>query len=547
MSLDDRIVGLAHHARLFPEKPALIADSAVCTYGALNARVNQLARALRRAGIGVGDAVAAVLDNCCEWFELLNAAGKIGAQLVPVGYRLEAPEIAYMVADSRAKLIVGAPLLRDEIDRALGPAAGVLSAGPLPDGSLRAAKSDRLAWPDDALWVTGADRPWRGCSYEEALAAECAAEPDGGFTGGGFNVLVYTSGTTGRPKGIERPVDPATAHHMLASVADLWGFTADAVHLVAVPLYHTAPSSYGQMHLLIGATVVLMPHFDAAHALQLIERHRVTNTFMVPTHFTRILQLPAAERRHLDLSSLTLVLHSAAACPVHVKRQIIEVFPPGVVTEFYGASESGFTKISADEWLRKPGSVGRPWPLHEIRILDEQGRRCAPGEVGLIYVNSPRLGFHYRDAAEKNRSAFRDGFFTAGDLGYLDADGYLFIADRRTDLIITGGANVYPAEVEAVLMQHPQVADVAVIGVPDDEMGKFVLAVVELRAGEHATAEEIIAFARGDLAHYKCPRRVEIVDHLPREPQGKVRKHELVARYAATEESRDKTHDASQN
>ncbi len=508
MSTEAKDIGLAHHARSWPQKPALIIGAATLTYGALEARVNRLARALRRAGVGAGDSVAAVLPNGFEWFELLNAAGKLGALLVPVGYRLKGPEIAYMVADSRARIVVGSALLREEIDRALGELGG----------------------SEDMLWVTGKEPSWRGRSYEERLAAEDDAEPDGAYLGGGFNVMIYTSGTTGRPKGIDRPLDPAAAHLSLLGVANLWGFTADSTHLIAGPLYHTGPASYGQMHLLVGGSVVLMPHFDAAESLRLIERHRVSDTFMVPTHFSRILQLEEGERRR-DLSSLHLVLHSAAPCPSHVKRGIIEVFPPGTVTEFYGASESGFTKISSDEWLRKPGSVGRPWPGHEIRILDEDGGACAPGEMGLIYVRAPRMDFTYRGTEAKNRAAFRDGFFTAGDLGYLDADGYLYIADRRVDLIITGGANVYPAEVEGVLLQHPAVADVAVVGVPDAEMGKSVLAVVELRPACSATAAEIIAFARRDLAHYKCPRRVEIVDHLPREPQGKVRKRPLAERF----------------
>jgi long-chain acyl-CoA synthetase len=509
MVVDPQSLGLAHHAGAFPDKPALVLGDSTVSYGALNVRVNRLARALRRAGVGVGDAVAAVLPNCFEWFELLNAVGKIGAQLVPVGYRLKGPEIAYMVADSRAKVVVGAAELRDNIDRAWR----------------------ELTHDDGGLWVTGISEPWRGRSYEALLADEPPSEPENGFVGGGFNVLMYTSGTTGRPKGIDRAINPAAGHLTLASIAQLWGFGPADVHLISGPLYHTAPSSYGQLHLLIGGTAVLMPHFDAAEALSLIEHHRVTNTFMVPTHFNRILQLDDSQRRRYDLSSLRRVLHSAAPCPTHVKRGIIEVFPPGVVTEFYGASESGFTMISGEEWLRKPGSVGRPWPMHEIRILDDTGKQCAPGEIGLIYVRSPRMEFQYRNADDKNRAAFRDGFFTAGDLGYLDGEDYLFIADRRTDLIISGGANVYPAEVESVLMTHPKIADAAVVGVPDPDMGKSVLAVVELRAGESASSEEIIAFTRRDLAHYKCPRRVEIVDHLPREPQGKVRKHELVERF----------------
>ncbi len=509
MTSEPSPVGLAHHARTAADKPALVLDGQVLTYGALNARVNRLARALRRAGIGAGDAVGAALHNRMEWFELLNAAGKLGALLVPIGYRLKGPEIAYMVADSGAKVVVADADLRDEIERAVSDPA----------------------WPGPALWVTGDAAPWRGESYETALAAESADEPAAAFTGGGYNVLIYTSGTTGRPKGIERAMDPATAHVSLLGIAQLWGFRPSDVHLVAGPLYHTGPASYGQVHLLIGATVVLMPRFEAAAALELIARHRVTSSFMVPTHFARILQLDEAERRRHDLSSLRLIMHSAAPCPTAVKRGIMDVFPPGVVTEFYGASESGVSMITAAEWLRKPGSVGRPWPGHEVRILDEDGRACAPGEVGLVYVRAPRMDFKYRRAEEKNRAAFRDGFFTAGDLGSLDTDGYLFIADRRTDLIITGGANVYPAEVESVLSAHPQVADVAVIGVPDAEMGKSVLAVVELRPGATVGAAELIAFARRDLAHYKCPRRVELVARLPREPQGKVRKHELVARY----------------
>jgi long-chain acyl-CoA synthetase len=510
MALDASAVGLAHHARVFPDKPAIIAGDAVLTYGQLNERVNRLAHALRRAGVGVGDTVGAALHNGFEWFELLNAVGKLGALLVPIGYRLKGPEMAYMMSDSRAKLLIGDEQQRTEIERAMS----------------------ELSWAEAALWVTGTQAPWRGRSYEAMLAGAPTTEPEAGFVGGGFNVLVYTSGTTGRPKGIDRRVDPKQAHLQLAAVAAMWSFNAHDVHLVTGPLYHTAPSSYGQLHLLVGSTVVLMARFDAAEALRLIVRHRVTDTFMVPTHFSRILQLDERERGMHDLSSLRLVLHSAAPCPPSVKREILKVFPPGTITEFYGASESGFTKITAEEWLAKPGSVGRPWPGHEIAILDERGSPCPAGEIGLIYVKSPALNFHYRGAEEKDRAAFRDGFFTAGDLGWLDEDGYLFIADRRTDLIITGGANVYPAEVESILMQHPAVADVAVVGVPDAEMGKSVLAVIELRPGAAPTAEELIAFTRRDLAHYKCPRRIEFVAVLPREPQGKVRKHQLVEDFA---------------
>jgi long-chain acyl-CoA synthetase len=513
MSLSAEDLGLAHHARVWPDKTALIAGETRRTYGELTARVNRLAQALRDADVGVGDTVGAALHNGVEWFELLNAVGLLGAQLVPIGYRQKGPEIAYMLADSGAKVLLAAADLAEEVDRA-------------------AAEID---WPDARRWVVG-EGAARGRPYEQVLAAQAPAPLAAVFAGGGFNTMIYTSGTTGRPKGIERAQDPATAQLSMLGMALLWGLGPDDVTLVAGPCYHTGPASYAQMHLAIGGTAVIMPHFAAAAALALIARHRVTNAFMVPTHFSRILQLDPAARTGHDLSSMRLVMHSAAPCPPAVKRAIMDVFPPGAVTEFYGASEGGFTRITAEEWQRKPGSVGTPWPGHQIHILDEQGGELARGEIGLIYVRSPQTAFRYRGADEKTRAAFRDGMFTAGDLGWLDDDGYLFIADRRTDLIISGGANIYPAEVESVLAAHPAVADVAVIGMPDPDLGKTVLAVIELRAGAHADAAELIAFARRDLARYKCPRRIEFVATLPREPQGKVRKHELIAKYVTSDQ-----------
>lgn len=509
MFIDAEQVGLRRHAERFPDKLALIAGAERRTYGELDRRVNQLARALRRIGIGRGDTVAAVLPNGAAWLELLNALGKIGGLLVPIGYRLRAPEIAYMLEDSAAAAIVADDSLGDELERAL--------AG--------------REWRPERLLVTGGETPWRGVAYEEVLAAESTAEPDGAFVGGGYNVLVYTSGTTGRPRAVERRMAPESTHLASLAVAQMWELDEREVHLAAAPLYHTAPGAYAQLHLLIGATAVVMPHFEARRSLQLIESWRVTNAFMVPTHFARIMQLDRDERESFDLRSVRLLMHSAAPCPPHVKRGVMALFPPGCVTEFYGSSESGFTRITAQEWERKPGSVGRPWPGHEIRIMDRFGTPCATGDVGLIYVRGPRLDFDYRTPSPGDVLSFRDGFFTAGDLGYLDDDGYLFIADRRTDLIICGGANVYPAEVESVLAAHPGVADVAVVGVPDDELGKTVLAVVEPRPGVDLRPEEIISYARDNLARYKCPTRVEMVDALPREPNGKIRKRELLARY----------------
>jgi len=510
MAVDSERIGLRHHAERFPDKLALAIGDARCTYGEFNARVNRLARALRRIGIGPGDTVAAVLHNDIAWLELLNALGKIGGLLVPVGYRLRAPEIAYMLDDSAASAIVVDPTLVGELDRA--------TAG--------------RPWREDRLWVTGGGRVFaRGLGYEDVLEAESPDEPDRSYIGGGHNVLIYTSGTTGRPRAVDRRMDPGSVHLASLAVARMWDLDERDIHLAAAPMYHTGPGAYAQLHVLIGGTAVVMRQFDPRESLALIEQHRATNAFMVPTHLTRIMQLEREVRESYRLDSIRLLMHSAAPCPLHVKRGIMGLFPPGTVTEFYGSSESGFTRITAQEWLLKPGSVGRPWPGHEIRILDDYGNPCAPGDVGLIYVRGPRMDFSYRTPNDDGPAAFRDGFFTAGDLGYLDDDGYLFIADRRTDLIISGGANVYPAEVENVLAAHPSVADVAVLGVPHDELGKSVLAVVEGRAGEVVDADEIIAYANDNLARYKCPTRVEVVDRLPREPNGKIRKTELLARY----------------
>ncbi|MCX8073101.1 MAG: AMP-binding protein [Candidatus Binatia bacterium] len=509
-------LGLRYHAEQRPHALAVWSPERQLSYATLYRRANQLAHALRAAGVGQGDAVALVMHNRVEWLEAMQAVGKLGARVLPIGYRAKGPEIAYLLNDAGARILIAENSLAAEVDAALAEA-----------GLTRAV----------SVWVVGAEHPWRGESYEASLAAQPEWEAGDFLPGGGFDVLVYTSGTTGRPKAVDRHVDPRESPRQLAAVAHMWGLTENDVHLVCGPLYHTAPASYAQAHLLVGATVVLQNKFDPIAVLAAISQHRVTTTFMVPTHFVRILQVPEETRRTYDLSSVRLVLHAAAPCPVDVKRKIMEVFPAGSVVEFYGASESGFTRVTAEEWLERPGTVGKPWPGHELKILTEDGRECAPGEIGLVYVRSPNMNFSYRHAADKNAQAFREGWFTAGDLGYLDEDGYLFLVDRRADLILSGGANVYPAEVEATLLAHPAVGDVAVVGVSDPDLGKQVVAVVELRRGWTVGEAELKDFARKRLAHYKCPRRVVFVSELPREPTGKIRRHELAAWVARLQSS----------
>jgi long-chain acyl-CoA synthetase len=425
--------------------------------------------------------------------------------MVPINFHFRRDEIAYLLDDSAAKGIVVHERFLDEARSVLGTRFALV-VGEAGDAS---------------------------SPYERALAAAPPGDPPGAVLRHGFNVMIYTSGTTGRPKGVIHPrMAPEAGDQAQGVMARLWGFTTDDAHLVVGPVYHTAPGGYAFLHLFLGATVVIMERFDAEEALALIERHRVTTTHMVPVNFIRILDLSESRRRKYDLSSLRRVLHAAAPCPEEVKRRILEVFPPGSVWEYYGATEGAATVISPEEWLRKPSSVGKPWPGVEIRILDDGGRVLPPGKVGTIYV-SPMggHGFEYHGAPEKTAAAYREGFFTVGDMGTLDADGYLFISDRKADMVISGGVNIYPREIEEVLYRHAAVADVAVFGVPDPEWGESLKAVVELKRGESADGEALAAFCKQHLAAYKCPRSFDLVAELPRDPNGKVLKRKLRDRY----------------
>ena len=353
------------------------------------------------------------------------------------------------------------------------------------------------------------------------------------FVGTVTAFMYYTSGTTGRPKGIARSLPVPSGELAPQPFTEYWGFRRDDVHLLCGPAYHTAPGNYAVMHLNEGATVVVMERFTAEECLALIERERVTTSHMVPANFVRILE---ADWSAYDRSSVRKILHAAAPCPVAVKRRIMDVFPPGAIWEYFGMSEGFGTTISPDEWLAKPGSVGRPFPGLSIRIVGEDGSVLGPGEVGTIYVSSfPTHRFRYHTAEEKTAEAWQDEYFTVGDMGYLDEDGYLFIADRRVDLVLSGGVNIYPAEIEQALAEHPDVVDSAVFGLPDERMGQLVFALVEARPSAALTEEALLEFLADRLARYKLPRRVEFVDELPREPSGKVLKRRLRDEWLARE------------
>ena len=500
------IYGLGAHAAATPDRTALVCGSRRLTYGELERWVNRVAHALGARGLGAGGRVALLLPNGPEFLAVTHAAAKLGALAVPINWRWRRGEIAYVLGDAAPDVLV--------LDRAF-----------LEEGAAARASAGRPAM-ERCLVVGGASDL---SSFEEAVAAAPDTPPTGGVPPGGFNVLVYTSGTTGQPKGVMHPTfDPAVGFEAQKRLVDMWGFRTDDVHLVVGPMYHTMPNAYAAQHLFVGATVVIMPRFDAEECLRLIARERVTTSSMVPAHFIRIIELAPEVRADRDLSSVRKILHAAAPCPPEVKRRIMQVFPPDTIWEFYGASEGPGTIISPSEWLQRPGSVGRPWPGVTVKVLDDDGRELPAGEVGTIYLST--LGsrkFAYHNAPEKTAAAFRGDFFTVGDMGWLDDADYLYIADRRTDMVISGGVNIYPAEIEAALLAHPDVVDAAVFGVPDERWGESLRAVVEPRRGTSLTAESLQAWCRERLADYKTPRSVDLVAELPRDPNGKVLKRQL--------------------
>ena len=448
-----------------------------------------------------GDHIASVLGNRVEWFELSLATLLSGVWLVPVNTHLQADELAYIVQDSGARLVLADAEHRAAVD-ALTDRPQVVEVGdPLDD--LVAAASDV---------PLGFDQPAGGRMH-------------------------YTSGTTGRPKGVKRDLPPTAGRYLelLGALGRAVGLDGSGPHLLTGPNYHAAVGGYALFDLVNGASVSSMPRFDAVELLQLIEQHHIAHTHVVPTMMVRLLRLPDDVRTTFDPSSLTHVLHGAAPLSPAIKRAMIEWWGP-VFTEYWGTSEAGtFTLIDSTEWLAHPRSVGRPVPGVEVVAVDEDGGRLPAGEVGTLYC---RMGtsthpFRYHGDDAKTAAAFLEpGLFTMGDMGRVDADGYVELVDRATNMIISGGVNIYPAEVEAALNAHPAVADVAVFGIPDEEWGEQVKAVVELTDGYQPgddLGDELIEFARGHLAHFKAPKSIDFADALPRLPSGKLRVNELKA------------------
>jgi long-chain acyl-CoA synthetase len=504
---------IADHARAFPDKPAMIAASTgeAVTFRQMNDRSNRLAQYLHAQGLRRGDHVALLMENNLRFMEVVWATFRSGLYLTAVNRYLPAEEAAYVVGDCGAVAII------TSYDRQ-GTAAEL--ADQIPDCPHR-------------LMVDGTIPGW--ISYEAAVApfpAEPLAEEWMGDS------MLYSSGTTGRPKGILRPLPQASPAEGFATRQQVnrYGLSTQAVYLSPAPLYHAAPLGYVLSVLSWGGTVVMMERFDAEHALQLIERYRVTHSQWVPTMFVRMLKLPEAARRRYDLSSHKVAIHAAAPCPVDVKQQMIAWWGP-ILYEYYAGTEaSGSTFITSEDWLAHPGSVGKA-ALGTLHICDEAGAEQPTGEAGTIYFERETLTFQYHNDPGKTRAAqhpAHPNWTTLGDVGYLDAEGYLYLTDRKAFMIISGGVNIYPQAIEDALILHPKVGDVAVFGVPHAEMGEAVKAVVEPASGvepDEALRDELMAFARGKLAHYMAPRSLDFIEEMPRLPTGKLYKRLLKDKY----------------
>ncbi|UOT04514.1 acyl-CoA synthetase [Rhodococcus opacus] len=505
------------HAATTPDKPAVImaGTGQTVTFAELEFRSIRIARHLHARGLRRGDHVAVLATNTPAIFDIYWAAMRSGLYLTMANWHLTPPEIAYIVEDCGAKALI--------VDAALDAVARELPA-------LTPATEHRLAF---AGTIPGYD------SLDRAAAAESDVpltdQPRGAD-------MLYSSGTTGRPKGI-KPELPARqiqepGDTMTGMNATVWGVTPDTVYLSPAPLYHAAPLRTCASVQALGGTVVVMDRFDAEQALAYIEQYRVTYSQWVPTMFVRMLKLPAETRKKYDVSSLRVAVHAAAPCPVEVKRQMIEWWGP-ILSEYYSSTElNGMTLVNSDEWLRKPGTVGRA-ALGVAHICGDDGADLAPGEIGTLYFERDTLPFEYHNAPAKTRDAQHPQhptWTTTGDVGYLDEDEYLFLTDRKSFMIISGGVNIYPQEIENTLTGHPAVLDVAVIGIPDEEMGESVLAVVQTVpgvTGDDALAGELLDHVRGRLARFKVPRNVVFSDDLPRTPTGKLVKGTLRERYSA--------------
>ena len=487
---------LAVHAEGSPDKPALILGERVVDFATLNKRANQAAHVFKELGCEQQDRVAIMSFNSIQGFEISNGLRRASLVAVPVNYRLRGSEVAYLLNDSGAGVVCADD---DHVE--------------VVDGARPEVKGHRH------YVAMGNARPEGWNSYDDLMsgAPDEALEAHG--SGGLGASMIYTSGTTGQPKGAWRP-NGVNIENVL-QVISIFGLNQSDVHLMCGPGYHSAVAFFAVLHQVLGATNAIQPKFEADAALDLIERHRVTTTFMAPTLLKRLVD--AQERRPRDLSSLRALILGAAPCP-HALKVRAEAVLGKVIWEFYGATETGInTVLRPEDQLRKPGSCGTAVPGQEIRLVGPDGSEAPDGEPGEFMVRNSWLAEYYK-RPDATTNSLHDGFFSVGDVAYRDEEGYYYICDRQIDMVISGGVNIYPAEIEAVLHAHPAVMDAAVIGVPDEQWGESVKAVVQLRKGMNVSAGDLIAFCDERLAGYKKPRSVDFVDELPRDAAGKLLK-----------------------
>ena len=514
------------HAATRGDHPAIVmaGSGETLTYRELDERSNRLAHLLRAAGLAPGDHMAIFMENQIRFMEVIWAAFRSGVYVTAINSFLTTDEVAYIVDDCDARLVVSSRAKADVIGAIDQRSTPKVERWLMTDGVPAAAAGDRSSGTVPPDWEP----------YEDAIAEYPPTPIEDQVPG---TAMLYSSGTTGRPKGIKRPLpdhhidelDPRTANFFISR----YRYGPDMIYLSPAPMYHAAPLAYSNAVHRVGGTLVIMERFDAKQCLADIERFGVTHSQFVPTMFVRMLKLDEAERNAHDLSSLVVAVHAAAPCPVSVKQQMIDWWGP-ILLEYYAGTEgNGATFIDSHEWLERPGSVGRV-RAGSLHICDPDGNDLSPGEIGGIYFSGGGT-YEYHKAPEKTAGAMLPGGRTTlGDIGYVDEDGYLYLTDRMAHMIISGGVNIYPQEIEDALIAHPAVADVAVFGVPDAEMGEQVKAVVQPMDGVEPNDElaaELINFTRQHIAHYKCPRSVDFEAELPRLPTGKLYKRLLRDRY----------------
>ena len=484
------------------------------TFAEYEARCNQIAHLLRSAGLQRGDHIAVFMENSIPVLEIEGAAERTGLYYTLINSYLAPDEVAYIITNSRSRLLFSSAAKREVAEQA-------------------AAKCPQL----ERKLMTGPGSPPDGWEFFDAALAGCPSDPVPDESLGA--AMLYSSGTTGQPKGVLRDlptVAPSEPLPVMLFVRAMFGFRDGMTYLNPAPLYHSAPQASVSAALRMGSTTVVMEHFEAERWLALVERYRVTNCQMVPVMFSRLLRLPEEVRARFDTSSLECIVHAAAPCPVHVKQAMIDWLGP-IITEYYGATEAnGFTFCDSAQWLAHPGTVGKPI-LGDLLVLDDDGRECPTGIDGTIWFRGATAFQYFQDPAKTAAGRSGDGSMsTVGDVGHVDAEGYLYLTDRQSYMIISGGVNIYPQETENLLSGHPAVLDVAVIGVPNDDLGEEVKAVVQLvdpAAAGPELAQELIAYCRDRLTHFKCPRTIDFTDELPRSATGKLYKRLLRDAYWA--------------